>query len=132
MTTKRKIETKIETEDTTEEILDINEPLFDGGPLLSQVEEWKGLYGQVYFTEFEDGDVFLFRALNRKEFKDIMSIESADALYREERVCERCVIWPEDYNFLSMTTGKAGVPSLISEQVMEMSGFASKVGPIML
>jgi hypothetical protein len=108
------------------------ELLFEGGPSIDQVEEWKKQYGKIYMTEIDEGDVFIWRSLTRKEFKDIMKVEGADALYREERVCERTVIWPETYDFTSMAVGKAGVPTLISEQVMDKSGFVSKTGPMEL
>lgn len=110
----------------------IDELLFNDGPTIAKVEEWKELYGNVYMTEFEDEDVFIWRALNRKEFKEIMKVEGADALYREERVCERCVIWPEKYDFMAMTLGKAGAPTVISEQIMDKSGFVAKTGPMPL
>lgn len=108
------------------------ELLFEGGPTIAQVEEWKRLYGAIYMTEFDDGEVFIWRPLNRKEFKEIMKIDGADSLYREERVCEKCIIWPENYDFMSMSLGKAGVPTMISEQIMEKSGFAAKTGPVQL
>lgn len=106
--------------------------LFDGGPSLDEVEEMKKTYGKIYMTEIEEGEVFLWRPLNRKEFKSIMSIEGADALYREERVCEKTVVWPKKYDFTAMAIGKAGIPTLISEQVMDKSGFVAKTGPMEL
>jgi hypothetical protein len=119
-------------EEIMEQELEQEEYLFEGGPKLSKVEEWNSLYKNVYMTEFEDGEIFIWRTLRRKEFKDIMKVEGADAMYREERVCEKCVLWPEKYDFIAMTTGKAGVPTLLSEQIMDRSGFTSKSGPVML
>lgn len=127
----KKIENEV-VEEIMEEEFDPNEPLFDDGPTMAEVDEWKRLYGQVYLTEFEDGEVVIFRTLTRKEFKDIMKLETADALYREERVCERCVIWPAGYNFVAMSAGKAGAPSLLSEQIMDKSGFTARVNAVML
>jgi hypothetical protein len=108
------------------------ELLFEGGPKQSKVEEWKSLYKSIYLTEFEDGEVFIWRTLKRKEFKDIVKVEGADAMYREERVCERCVLWPEKYDFIAMTAGKAGAPTLLSEQIMSKSGFEAKSDPVAL
>lgn len=108
------------------------EAIFEGGPTPSKVEEFKSLYGDIYMTEFEDDSVYIWRALNRKEFKDIMKAEGGDALFREERVCERCVIWPEQYDFMAMTVGKAGIPTILSEQIMDKSGFTAKSGPMAL
>ena len=112
-----------------DEVTKTDAPIYAGGPLQSQVDEWKGAYGQVYLTEVDDDDTFIWRVLNRKEFKEVMKVES-DAMYREERVCELCILWPEDYTFDSISDGKAGVPTILSEQIMEKSGFAPKTGPI--
>lgn len=106
--------------------------IFEGGPTVAQVETWKKELGQIYMTEFDEGEVFIWRALTRKEFKEIMKVDGADSMYREERVCEKCMVWPEDYDFMAMTIGKAGVPTVLSEQIMEKSGFAAKGGPMQL
>lgn len=108
---------------------DGHEVLFPDGPKMELVEEWKSKYGAVYLTEFDE-EVFLWRTLTRKEYKDVMKNQQADSFYKEERICDRCILWPDEYNFLKMTHGKAGIPSLISEQIMEKSGFTARVGAI--
>jgi hypothetical protein len=110
----------------------VEEAIYPGGPTQSQVDQWKELYGQIYMTEVDEDDAFIWRVLNRKEFKDILKIDGADAMYREERVCEACILWPEGYSFDNMAGGKAGVPTVLSEQIMEKSGFAPKTGPVAL
>jgi hypothetical protein len=131
MAEKKKV--KAAEEAVVEEMVEAEEELlFEDGPTMKEVEEWKKMYKQVYLTEFEDGEIVIFRVLTRKEFKDIMSLENADALYREERVCEKCVVWPSGYDFLSMSVGKAGAPSLISEQIMDKSGFSAVVNAVAL
>lgn len=104
------------------------ELLFPGGPSLNKVEEWKSQFGgEVYLTEFEE-EVFLWRPIKRKEYKEIAKIQNADSFYKEERITERCVLYPEGYNFMSMTAGKAGIPTLLAELIMEKSGFQAKTG----
>lgn len=105
--------------------------LFPGGPSVDAIEEWKSRYGEIYLTEFEE-DVFIWRSLTRKEYKEIMKIANADNFYKEERICDKVVIWPEGYNFLKMGQGKAGIPTLIAELVMEKSGFQAKTGALRL
>lgn len=122
--------TKKDTKDIKQDNLE--ELLFENGPTISQVEDWKKEFGNVYLTEFDGDEIYIWRAINRQEFKEIMNAEQIDALYKEERVCEICVLWPKDYTALNMTVGKAGAPTLISEQIMEKSGFAVKSGPVML
>lgn len=104
------------------------ELLFPGGPSLNKIEEWKSQFGgEVYLTEFEE-EVFLWRPIKRKEYKEIAKIQNADSFYKEERICERCVLYPEGYNFMAMTAGKAGIPTLLAELIMEKSGFQAKTG----
>lgn len=114
----------------TEDIDEIDVPVdgeaefFPDGPTLNMVEGWRSRYKNIFATEFDD-ETFIWRTITRFEYKDLLKVKNADALYREERICERCVLWPEDYSFVSMSGGKAGIPSIISEQIMEKSGFAA-------
>lgn len=108
------------------------ELLFAGGPTLDTVEEWKSLYGEIYLTEFEGDELIIWRGLKRAEYKQIMKTPNADQYYKEERICEKCVLWPEKYGFQAMSSGKAGVPTLIAELVMEKSGFQPKTGAMRL
>jgi hypothetical protein len=110
---------------------DGKELLFPNGPTLELIEEWKSRFGDIYLTEFEE-EVLIWRALTRKEYKNIMNVEKATNFYKEEKICEAVVIWPEKYNFLQMTNGKAGIPTLIAELVMEKSGFQAKTGALRL
>jgi len=108
------------------------EYLFPEGPTMNQIDQWKEEYGQIYMTEVTEEDIFLWRILSRKEFKDIMKLGEADALYREEKVCEKCILWPEEYSFEEITNGKAGAPTVLAEQIMEKSGFNPRTGPVAL
>lgn len=98
--------------------------LFPGGPTLDQVEEWKSRFTNIYATEFEE-DIFIWRPLTRIEYKEVLKVKNADAMYREERICEKCVLWPENYSFVAMSSGGAGQPTILSEQIMEKSGFVA-------
>jgi hypothetical protein len=108
------------------------ELLFPGGPALAQVEEWKSRFkDEVYLTEFEE-EVFLWRPITRKEYKQVMKVQNADSFYKEERICEACILYPQGYNFMAMTAGKAGIPTLLAELIMEKSGFQAKTGAMKL
>lgn len=111
---------------------DGEELLFPNGPSLSKIEEWKSRFNdEVYLTEFEE-EVFLWRPISRKEYKQVMKVQSADSFYKEERICEAVILYPENYNFMVMTSGKAGIPTLLAELVMEKSGFQAKTGAMKL
>jgi len=107
-----------------EEKPEVEEILFENGPTVNQIERWKSEYnGNVFMTEVDDNNVFIWRTINRLEYKGVIKNQNADALFREERICELCVLWPENYDFTKMNKGLAGAPSLIAEQVMDKSGF---------
>jgi hypothetical protein len=106
--------------------------IYPGGPTMATIDEWKQNYGQIFMTEVDDEDAFIWRALSRKEFKDIIKVDNADLLYREERVCNACILWPESYKFTDLTDGKAGIPTVLAEQIMDKSGFNPKSGAIPL
>lgn len=110
-----------------------DELLFPGGPTFNELEDWKSRFnGEVYMTEFEEDDIYIWRPIKRKEYKDISKIQGADQFYKEERICEKCVLFPKNYSYVAMTNGKAGTPSLLSELILEKSGFVAKTGAMKL
>jgi hypothetical protein len=115
------------TEDEYQPYPEINEfdkPVFPGGPLQSEINSWKKQFVgyDIYVTEVSDM-YFVFRTLNRFEYKQIVSLQNTDPLQREDIICETCTLWPSDYKWDKMATGKAGVPSTYSQIIMEKSGF---------
>ena len=70
-------------------------PIFEGGPGVSQVEIWKKQFTKekIFHTQILEKH-FVFRTLNRYEYKQIVAIENIDALYREEIICKTCVLRP--------------------------------------
>jgi hypothetical protein len=101
---------------------------FPNGPTADLVAEWRSRYNEVYLTEFESGEMLVWRPLNRQEYKDAMKIPNADNYYKEEKIFSTVLLWPENYGFQKVRTGKAGIPTLIFELVMEKSGFTAKTG----
>lgn len=111
----------------TNEDFDADTFLFAGGPTHDQVEDWKSKYeDQVFLTDF-DGEVYIWHPISRSEYKRIVRNEQADSFYKEEKVCETCVLFPEGYGSFKMTKGKAGVPTMLFDMIMEKSGFSSRV-----
>ena len=124
----------IPTEDEINDLLDevnmINpdQPIYPGGPPESVVASWKKQFGDVYLTDVSDQG-FIWRTLSRIEYKQIVSIPNTDPLIREEMICETCVLWPMDYDAIGMGGDKAGIPSMLSEQIMEKSAFTRMILP---
>ena len=104
-------------------------PIFDGGPGVAQVDIWKKQFSKekVMHTQILDRH-FVFRTLNRYEYKQIVAIENMDALYREEVICRTCVLWPYNYDFKQMAQEDSGYPSTLAQIIMENSGFTKEYG----
>lgn len=102
-------------------------------PRMSQIQSWKKQFGEIFCTPDPTGDgVYVWRCLNRYEYKQILSIPNTDPLQREEMICEQCVLWPENFTYETMAKGKAGIPAMLAEQIMEYSGFTRASQPIKL
>ena len=104
-------------------------PIFEGGPGVSQVEIWKKQFTKekIFHTQILEKH-FVFRTLNRYEYKQIVAIENIDALYREEIICKTCVLWPYNYDFKRMAREDSGYPSTLAQIIMENSGFTKEYG----
>lgn len=104
-------------------------PIFEDGPGISQIDLWKKQYTKekIFHTQILDKH-FVFRTLNRFEYKQIVAIENIDALYREEIICHTCVLWPFNYDFKKMASEDSGYPSTLAQIIMENSGFTKEYG----
>lgn len=104
-------------------------PIFEGGPGISQIDIWKKQYTRekIFHTQILDKH-FVFRTLNRYEYKQIVAIENIDALYREEIICTTCTLWPRNYDFKTMAGEDSGYPSTLAQIIMENSGFTKEYG----
>lgn len=100
---------------------------WQGGPLQSEILGWKKQFGRIYKTATPDGDTFVWRALNRFEYKSIMSTPNTNELMREEMIAETCVLFPYDYCYEDMVNQPGGIPSMLAEQIMQKSAFTRKV-----
>jgi hypothetical protein len=95
---------------------------FDNAPTSAEVDAFKTRHGDVFLSALNDDEVFLFRALTRKEHRKLNADIAegkipGDAF--EEEVVKTCILWKS----ISDLESKAGtVPSLF-EQVMQNSNF---------
>lgn len=138
--TKKKIEETeqaVELTGVEEEVdafvdIDGEQEITPGGPTFDQVEEWKSKYqGNVFLTEIE-GKVYVWRPIRRIEYKNIMKNQNADRYYNEERICDTCILFPQNYRSSAMANGLAGVPTMISELILEKSGFNPTINAVQL
>lgn len=131
--TKAKAKQEIEEVEVPEEVeadYEMDE-IFPGGPTEQEVELLKQKTGgEVFMTRILE-TYFIWRPLKRKEYRDIMALPGADAYYREEAICQKCVLWPEDANTI-IRHGNAGLATILSETISSESGFTNDVQSIKL
>lgn len=106
-----------------------NNSIFPGGPTVAQVDIWKKQFTneKVFHVQVLEKD-FIFRTLNRYEYKQIVAIENTDSLFREEVICRTCVLFPYNYDFKTMAKEDSGYPSTLASIIMENSGFTTNYG----
>jgi hypothetical protein len=137
---------RIETEDvvateedfdqvTTVEDLDDDEAIWEGGPNAGQIKQWKSLHGDVYVTSITFEKHIVWRTLTRAEYKQLVKkmeqlvqagqLSTAEAnLWNEEAITEVCILFPS-YDKVALSSEMAGLPSLLSQEILEASGFVA-------
>lgn len=109
--------------------------LYKNGPTWRQIEGWKAQYGDIYVTAVAEEKYIIWRTLTRSEYRLLVrALESSVAsgkasqaeanLDNEEAVAQTCMLHPK-MSAADMNGDMAGIPSIISQQVLEASGFVS-------
>jgi hypothetical protein len=111
------------------------EEIWPDGPTAGQIKIWKKEHGDVYVTSISFDKHIAWRPLSRIEYKNLVrkmeqlvqsgQLSTAEAnLWNEEAIAELCILFPS-YDIAAMTREMAGPPSLISQEVLEASGFVA-------
>ncbi len=122
-------------ESTSIEDLEDSQEIWDGGPNAGMIKEWKKIHGEVYVTSLSFDKHIVWRVLSRLEYKTLVKkmeqlvqagqLSSAEAnMWNEEAIAEICTLYPP-YDKSNTAGIMAGVPSLISQEVLEASGFVA-------
>ncbi len=123
------------SEATTVEELDDDQQIFEDGPTAGQIKAWKKQFGEVYVTSLSFDKHIVWRVLSRIEYKQLVKkmeslvqagqVTTAEAnMWNEEAISELCILFPS-YDKRALTEDMAGLPSLISQEVLEASGFVA-------
>jgi len=129
---------EVDEEDLTTlavEELNPDEKLWADGPTAGQAKEWKDKYGDVYVTSVTTDYHVAWRTLNRSEFKAVVKqieqlvasgnvTQSEAEMVNEELVTQICALFPSFTN-KDFAGNLAGLPSILSQQIMAASGFTS-------
>lgn len=117
------------------EDLDDAEVLWPNGPTAGDIKKWKQAYGDVYVTSVTFDKHVVWRTLNRNEYKQLVKkmeqlvqagqLTNAEAnLWNEDAITEICILFPS-YDKVSLSNELAGLPSLLSQEILEASGFVA-------
>lgn len=128
-------EIPVEEQSKSVEDLDDAQEIWEGGPTAGEIKRWKEVYGDIYVTSLSFDKHIVWRVLSRLEYKNLVKkmeqlvqagqLSSAEAnMWNEEAIAELCMLYPE-YDRNNTAGVMAGVPSLISQEVLEASGFVA-------
>lgn len=109
-----------------------NRQVHVNGPTRKEIEGWKEKYGVKKISMIVvGGDIFVFRTLKRPEYREVLRNQELTALDREEVFSEKCTLFP--YNFSTDNDEfDAGIYTILSDAIIDRSGFTSTTGIIRL
>ena len=70
------------------------------------------------FMFHSDDQFFIFRAIGRGEYKEILKNPVITDLDREEIICDTCVLYPEEFDWEAC---EAGLPTVLSAEILKKS-----------
>lgn len=70
------------------------------------------------FMFHSDDQFFIYRALGRGEYKEILKDPRLTDLDREEVICDTCVLYPENFDWEKC---EAGLPTVMSKVILDKS-----------
>lgn len=93
-------------------------------PSDEQIEAWKEQVGEVYFAQISEAEHFVFRAIKRKEWRDLLKRLEAvkDPLKQDEAIVMKGVLYPQ-LNNLKVNMLSAGTINTMKELIMQASNF---------
>ena len=74
-------------------------------------------YRNVFITEIDD-EIFIYKALGRKAYREILSDTRLDNFKKEEALCIECILHPVDYDWGNCP---AGVPTQLVSEILKNS-----------
>lgn len=81
--------------------------------------EFSEKYRNVFVYQIEE-NVFIYRALGRREYKDILLNEDFTDLEKEELICRQCLLYPSPDDF-DWDNCDAGLPTQLRKNILENS-----------
>ena len=101
-------------------LLNTDAQTVDIGQILLRLQQE---YHSLYTYQFDD-QVFIYRPVGRKEYKNLYLNDQWDVVTKEDMLCELCVLYPEDYDFENCE--EAGLPTALADQIIKNSYLSSE------
>jgi hypothetical protein len=113
------------------------EELWPDGPNVGQAKAWKAAYGRIVAGTLESGEHYIIRPINRAEYRNHAiaiersrmqaggGLQTAETLATEEAITLIGLVYPEINEQELRNFGPAGFPTLVSQQIMEISDFVA-------
>jgi hypothetical protein len=91
--------------------------------LQQKILEWKKQHEEVYQMTIADKEnefcyLFIFRAIGREEYKQLL-FDGLELGEFQEILCQKAVLYPDNYDF---SKGLAGIADVLSSAIMDVSG----------
>ena len=91
---------------------------FENHPDEGTISEWKTGYGDVFCSALSETELFVFRAVTRKEHREIQAAAESEEDY-EASVVNTCLLWKS----VDDLEKKGGTLPTLLEQIMQNSNF---------
>jgi len=92
-------------------------------PATEQVEEWKQKHGGVILVRYPYGMLFIHRILTRAEYRELIYTPFELFEDREDEIVRRTLLWPAIEVPQAFKGRFQGLPSTLSEYILDRSGF---------
>jgi hypothetical protein len=99
---------------------------YEDAPDEAILEAWKSTYGKFFISSIlGDDTIFLWRTINRTEYKQLINTGVAkNQNSYEDAIVRKCVLWPK-VTSEAMAGSDAGVVPTLAKQILYKSGFVS-------
>lgn len=88
--------------------------VYHSNDVINKIDQLEKEYRNIYWTHIE-GDLYVYRPIGRKEYKDIAIDETLDTADKKDKIVQTCVLMPEDFDVDECI---AGIPEMLYEQII--------------
>lgn len=85
--------------------------------IIEMIEQLQEKYRTVYWIHL-DGDIYVYKPLGRKDYKEILENEELNKMDKEDEVIKKCLLYPKLLNLDEMV---AGISNQLFTTIMENS-----------